>query len=221
MPVTFEDIMGPLSDGVKEYLETLRRKEIPVYPPPMPQYSDYRIREAQIKVAGFSMITTETVGKLEEMLQKHFGDKTLKTLEVCSGNAWWSKVLKLLGHTTTATDDWSGHWYGGETDRSTLAHPVERKDAVEAAKTSEDFDLLVVAWPCDVVAHDDVRTHMTYDIGKAWHSTKAGRPILYIGEGRYGCCASEKFFAHFMDVAQFYPWNFDGIHESVQLGYFS
>ena len=204
------------SKSAKRYLKQLERCEIPDVPPETDWMTDYAVRDAQIKLAGFSVITKPLVDKVDLLLKKFLGDKTLSVLEVCAGNAWWSKVLKDLGHYTMATDDYS--WEREGPTKLRVAHPVMDFEAVEAASSSERYDLLVMAWPCDVVANDEKKANMAYDILRAWEDVKPGRPVLYIGEGPGGCCASDKFFAHFRVLEYIFPFNYTGIHEQLALG---
>ena len=108
-------------------------------------------------------------------------------LEVMAGAGWLAKALSYHKVDIIATDDYS--WECRQHKAMIVVHPVEKIDGINAAEKYSDRDILIVSWP----PHDEASIH---HICKEWGNEK---PIVFIGEGDGGCCASDKFWEAFKE----------------------
>lgn len=140
-------------------------------------------RQRHISVRGYPSLTNENFMWMASQL----ADK--KVLEVGCGLGWIASELIELGVDITPTDLWPNqhnpYWKHEYFSRT----KIEQKDAVSAVK-EYDFDVLLMSWPC---YGDD----WAYD---ALCALSPGTDLLYIGEGREGCCATNAFFDKIDDL---------------------
>jgi len=118
---------------------------------------------------GWSIIDKQSL----ELIKNHIIGK--KTLEINCGKGFWTYCLRLLGCDILATDLFTQYssWV-----------TVEQLDAVSAVeKYNGERSVLLCSWP---------------DIGKEYAyeaiSRFTGDTIIYIGENKDGCCATDSFF---------------------------
>jgi hypothetical protein len=128
-------------------------------------------------------------------------------LEVMAGRGWLVQALREHGAQVIATDDFS--WREREKWEAPLVS-VLPMDAVDAATKYTEAEVLLCAWP-----------YMDDTLAKACAAWGSARPIVYVGEGSGGCCASDAFFQGFVDdkdgpVIELLTWW--GIHDGVYTG---
>ena len=124
-----------------------------------------------------------------------------------AGVGWLAGALHSHGIEIIATDDDS--WVRKHT-KAIQVYPVVKLDALDAIAAYPDAEILLMSWP-------PYEGKITVEIAHAWGSD---RPLVYIGEDKYGCNATDKFFALFretvsLDVPMMY-WR--GLHDRVQIG---
>jgi hypothetical protein len=107
-----------------------------------------------------------------------------------------------------ATDDFS--WEFTEKYKGLVFH-VLKEDRLEAIQNIE-ADILIISWP----HFDDERITEICDV---WGNEK---PVIYIGEGSWGCCAHESFFSRFETIEHpaFSMPSWEAIHDYVMIGKF-
>lgn len=126
------------------------------------------MRSFQIRHGMFAIVDAAWTKELAARLTG------MRVLEVMAGRGWLAKAMREHGVTWVATDDHS--WW-----QSSVAE-VEKLDAVEAVKTYRDqVDVLAVSWP---PYNDPIAERVI----AAWPH---GKPIIYIGEGAYGCTGTD------------------------------
>ena len=124
-----------------------------------------------------------------------------RVLEVMAGRGWLAKAMREHGIDWTATDDHS--WW-----EDTVTE-VEKLDAAQAVlRYRDEMDVLAFSWP---PLNDPVIERVVSE----WPRSK---PIVYIGEGQYGCTGTPKLHemleadrSVFIDMPR-YPRLADGVH---------
>lgn len=140
-----------------------------VHPDLPPVNWNNEMRTFQIQHGMFAIIDRTWTRDLAQ----HLTGK--RALEVMAGRGWLAKAMREHGITWTATDDHSW-WEDSITE-------VEKLDAVEAVLHYRDeVDVLVFSWP---PLNDPVIERVVSE----WPRSK---PIVYIGEGQYGCTGTPK-----------------------------
>ena len=118
---------------------------------------------------GYSIVDKHSL----ELIKNHIIGK--KTLEINCGKGFWTCCLRLLGCDVVATDliTQDSFWI-----------PVEQLDAVSAVeKYNDKCSVLLCSWP-------------DYNMDYAYEAIRrfTGDTIIYIGEDKCGCCATDSFF---------------------------
>lgn len=162
----------------------------------------YKARDSCTKVGMWAIITKQWTKKLA----KWIGNR--KCLEVMSGAGFLAKALKEHGVDIIATDDFS--WAKDQHRDMKLVCEVENIEGKEAVEKYSNRDILIVSWPPYQGNHINL-------ICDEWGNSK---PIIYIGEGEWGCCANDDFFSNYkegedlqIDIPQWY-----GIHDYLSVG---
>lgn len=129
-------------------------------------------------------------------------------IEVGAGSGFWAHQLRRVGVDVIATDL---HTALNNYRQKIGAHsPVIRMSAIEAIKAYPDRDVLAI-WPC----------YRRNWLEKAIDHMKPGQLLLYVGEGRGGCTATDGFFrktSHprvFDTVEEHYLAQWPGIHDNL------
>ena len=118
---------------------------------------------------GWSIIDEHSL----ELIKNYIIGK--KTLEINCGKGFWTFCLRLLGCDIVATDLFTQ-------DSSWVT--VEQLDAVSAVeKYNGECSVLLCCWP-------DYEKEYAYEA----ISRFTGTTIIYIGEKKDGCCATDSFF---------------------------
>jgi hypothetical protein len=133
-----------------------------------------------------------------------------RVLELMAGRGWLAKALAERGVPVTATDD--GSWQHLQAAADPLCD-VRRCDAVAAVRTfGSAADVLLVSWP----PRGDVA------ICQAAAVWGPDRPLIYVGEGRGGRNAPDRFFDAFqvLEGVTFSLKSWHSFHDSVQVGYY-
>ena len=131
-------------------------------------------------ITGYMNLSLETIDSLIPYIE----DK--KCLEICSGTGLFSYLLQEKGIDVTATD------IANEKDNNytplKCKHftDVKQMDGLEAIKKYE-ADILILAWP-------PYGEPIARDAAKAFFEKNPKGQILYVGEAKSGCTASDEFF---------------------------
>ena len=130
----------------------------------------FEMRMDFIHTFGFVFLTTEMVERMKE-----FGDM----LEVGAGSGYVASELQDAGVNIIPTNpnqfDYSENWQNEWTE-------IERLDAVSAIEKYPDRTVLI-SWPC-------YRSDWSTDVLNAVEN----QTVIYIGENRGGCTATDSFF---------------------------
>lgn len=129
-------------------------------------------------------------------------------LEVGSGLGLWARLLRDHGAAVVATDSSPGAAWSKADEYVGTYTAVESLDALDAIARYPDSDVLMIAWP-------------PYGTPMAAQALRAfkGERLVYIGEGRGGCCADDEFFRlldlewHWWRTTQIPQW--PGIHDAL------
>lgn len=134
------------------------------------------LQERYREIYGWSIIDEHSL----ELIKNHIIGK--KTLEISCGKGFWTYCLRLLGCDIIATD-----LFTQESSWIT----VEELDAVSAVKKyNGECSVLFCSWP-------DYEKEYAYEAVSKF----TGDTIIYIGEGKYGSCATKSFFDY---IDQYY-----------------
>jgi hypothetical protein len=118
---------------------------------------------------GYAIVDKDSL----ELIKNHIIGK--KTLEINSGKGFWTYCLRLLGCDIVATDLFR---------QDSFWIPVEQLDAVSAVeKYNDKCSVLLCSWP-------DNNMDYAYEALRKF----TGDTVVYIGEGKTGCCATNSFF---------------------------
>ena len=127
-------------------------------------------------------------------------------LEVMAGAGWLANALSAHGANVIATDlDARAKW--GK--RSTV-HPVKSLDALTAITRHPEAEILLVSWP----PYADKVIEL---LAEAWGSE---RPIIYIGEDRGGCTATEMFCMQLQITKSMKIPCWPSLHDEVMIGHY-
>ena len=198
----------------EEFINCLKRKEIPPAPPEgctltgnitdMSSMYQYEVMGAVRDFGMFAIVDQLWTTELANWI------KSRKCLEVMAGAGWLSKALQDNKINIIPTDN--GSW-DKIVERQIIS--IEKLSGLDAVKKYSDCDILIVSWP-------NYDREEICEICQKWGPTK---PIIYIGESMYGCTACDKFFDHFQVDSDFdeesipmISWT--GIHDRVQVGYY-
>lgn len=131
--------------------------------------SDFEAREQHIKEHGFVKVSDELVAALKPYCLG-------RVVEVMAGVGHLAAKLRAAGVTLEASDDFS--WHGARGWR-----PQTEVIKRHAADACVDADTVIMLWPYMDEGAADVAARM-----------KPGAALIYCGEGRGGCTASDDFF---------------------------
>ena len=193
---------------IKGYVKHIKQGTIPPYPPDgleqggypftfNPGY--YNVRSECISLGLWVVIDKIWTHKLAQWIGRR------KIIEIMAGGGWLAKALSFYGVDITATDNYSWNSNGSIGKQ----YPVKRMTAIKAARLPGD--ILLVSWP----PYEDKA------ICRACKVWGEGRPIIYIGEDKGGCNATDEFFEHFKTIKypDFGMVSWDGIHDRIKIGY--
>lgn len=136
-----------------------------------------------------------------QTLARHLQGK--RVLEVFSGTGWLAWALGQKGVNVLATDDYSWHF------PIPPKVPVQKMDAVQAVKRYRRWaNVLLMCWPPMGLAAE-----------RALEQWPPGRAVVYIGEPRGGCTASEGFFDLFVIDKVLHIDQWDGLHDYCFIGH--
>lgn len=181
----------------QKILEQLRNHQIPDAYPEADRYpllygpysldeGSFFIREDVIRYAGYSFVAYRWLRPLATWI----GNR--KCLEIMGGSGALSRGLQDCGVNIHCTDtfSWVENKYCWYENAWTT---VECIDAVEAIyRYGKDIDLLVCSWP---YTNDDCFYAL-----QAMREVNPSSMMIYIGEGKGGCTASDKFFDSMIPV---------------------
>jgi len=127
-------------------------------------------------------------------------------LEVCAGLALWAALIRGSGGNIVATDSFTSH--GTSSEKAFL--DVVHMDAVSAVLAYPDSQVLFLCWPGYAESY----------AGDALEEFQGDR-VVFIGEGRDGCTADDRFFdllAQFWEEVDFINLkHWPGIHDALFL----
>jgi hypothetical protein len=127
----------------------------------------------------------------------------VKTLEVMAGAGWLAKALRHYGVIIDAVDSLA--------HKHRLVTDVITADALEFVQQhGHHYGALIVSWP----TYNDA---IIETIALAWGNEK---PIYYIGEGMYGCTATDVFHTNFVVSRQWHIDSWDSIGDYLMKGYY-
>lgn len=148
----------------------------------------------------FAIVTRDWVNELARWI----GDR--KCLEIMAGAGWLAKALNEAGIDVIATDDLSWTYHAKPEKKHVF--PIENLNAITAVNTHQDADVLIVSWP-----------YMDNDVVEAIAAWGNEKPIVYIGEDKGGCTATDTFFDHFKENKVIYIPQWPGIHDFCAIGH--
>ncbi len=132
-----------------------------------------------------------------KIISEQFRNKTI--LELFAGAGWLSKVLREQGQTVIATDAYTQNHV---TD-------IEELNAVDAVKKyASQTDVLLLSWP----------PYTSEEAAKALALWPDDKPVIYIGEDKGGCCATDEFFDRFDEHSTHRIPQWPGIHDYLMIG---
>ena len=136
----------------------------------------YNIRSEYMK-HSFPILCHEFLVSLAHHLKKYRA-----VAEIAAGTGWLSYWLGIYGVELHSTTD-SKTWENGDGLLRHYLPLVKNHDAPAMVKAHPEVDLWILTWPyMDSLAFD------------VWKAMRPGQRLLYIGEGRGGCCADDSFF---------------------------
>ena len=184
-------------EEMQEVKELLLKKEIPDrYPESIekirqdPYKNDYYVNRFDfINISSFALISKKWVVPLAEYISAN------KCLEVMAGKGVLSKSLYDCGVNIKATDNYTWKWHrsgqnkgGQRLSLDELWFGVENMDCIEAIiKYGANMDFIICCWPpyqSDALYHALIKMR---DINPKCR-------LIYIGEGKGGCNAENRFF---------------------------
>lgn len=195
------------------YLQYINREKIPPHAPVNTSRLGYTFniesfldayyqRDELIQRGMYAVIDQNWTYQLAEWIGKR------RCLEIMAGAGWLSKALHEQGISIRASDDFSGDERHPKIKR---VFPVMKQSALEAVK-GHTYDVLIVSWP-----------YGDSTLAEACKEWGSNLPIVYIGEGSGGCCASDSFWDNFEEIdnlPDFELYSWPGIHDFVTIGYF-
>lgn len=132
----------------------------------------HAIRDFYTKYS-FPILSHEFLRDLKYITKTH---PFLSIHELNCGVGWLSFWMKKYGipiQESVDDNSWKHH---------NLLDCVQRKDSIQHVKEHPEADLFILSWPyMDSVAE------------RIWRAMQPGQCLLYIGEGGYGCTATEEF----------------------------
>jgi len=130
------------------------------------------------------------------------GERTC--LEVMAGAGWLAKSLSAHGVDLVATDlDVKAKW-----GKCPTVHPVKALDALTAIVQHPEAEVLLVSWP-------PYADPIIEQVAEVWGTE---RPIIYIGEAKGGCTATEVFCTQLHIVEKLEIPHWPGLHDEVMIG---
>lgn len=157
-----------------------------------------RLRPKAVSAYAWTITDPDTVHFVAE-----FSDGSI--LDPLAGNGYWGFLLKQLGVDVKSSDlsPYNNIWAKG------LWANVEELDGVKAAELHSKDRTLLLAWP-------PYERPIGLDIVRVF----PGDRIIYIGEGKGGCCGSDELFdelATWEQVTFHRPVQFEGIRDYVEV----
>jgi len=198
----------------EQFLDSVEKGIIPDYPP---QFDEDTFNSSFLSVTAKarSFCTKRGMWAIVDKqwtkeLAKWIDDR--KCLEIMAGVGWLSKALSNHGIDIIATDDSSWTTKGKRHENMSPVHPIEKLDAINAIKKYKERDILLVSWP----------PYTDETIVKCCDEWGYDKPIIYIGEGEGGCCATKSFWLRFKEadnVPRIELPKWGGIHDYIFVGY--
>lgn len=155
-------------------------------------------RQQRILEEGFPIITRES---LDELV-RYIGTDTV--FEVGAGTGYLARLLHDRGVIVSAVDSKEGRctrqqwWEEGRTPY----FPIDFIDATKLATLPGD--IVLMSWPC----YD---SNYAYEIAR---KLLPGQVLLYQGESRGGCCATNEFFDYLNYGNRFIRENLDDLEDA-------
>lgn len=159
----------------------------------------YRLRRSLVNKFAWAIPTTDAVQAIASFVPQS------KVLSIGAGTGYWEYLMAQIGLQVTAFDDKS--W--DQKFRRWEWYSVRRATHREARKLKYQNHALFLCWP--------------YMDNMAYHALRLfkGTRLIYIGEGRGGCTANDKFFDlleqawTLVDRISIPQWS--GIHDDLYL----
>lgn len=200
---------------VERFVEYVQRGDIPPEPPDIDRWY-YMVDKVTDYINYRHICTGLGMWAIVDMVwTKQLADwiNGRKVLEIMAGCGWLAKALTLHGMDIIATDNLS--WTERHCEPPKLSKPVyPAMIQAEAREAIAQYpaDVLICSWP-------PYKDRAIVRAMRAWGSE---RPVVYIGEGEWGCTAHDLFFKHFkpienqprIDLPQWW-----GINDRVEIGY--
>jgi hypothetical protein len=212
---------------IQQFVQSVRDNRIPSGPP-MPPGIKFRdnhqaetawarvdrnlewwVLRRECNVLGMWAIVNKIMARsLSDHIKIQCG-RNITVLEVMAGRGWLSKALRDCGLKIISTDNQS--WAGTHSFMPAVTSVITMGGKA-AVKKYSNADVMIMSWPPMKPAAGEII--------KAWGDK---RPVIYIGEGSYGCTATENFWNHFswgrpLDINGFFSW--PSIHDAVYMGYY-
>jgi len=193
---------------LEQYMEYIRKYEIPPEPPYMPRDSlyaeldHYKARDECTSRGLWTVIADTWVAQLAEWI----GER--KCVEVMAGAGWLAKALQNHNVDVWPTDNYS--WNQRHSKMQFLTG-VTQTNATAAVKSAKDAEILIVSWP------PYGGTAIVYACNE-WDDRGY---IVYIGEKQWGCNAPDSFFERFWipdDTPRIHLPQWPGLHDEIMIG---
>ena len=188
---------------IEQFMGYLDRGEVPprpFTPDSIKCMGGYEYRDQCTSRGMWALVDLEWTKELADIIG------STKCLEVMAGFGWLAKALKQHGVDIIATDDQT--WNGNRHSQGKPFDFVEKLEALDAIEKYKDAEILIMSWP----PYDD---DAACTIGEAWGNEK---PIIYIGENRGGCNATDEFHQCFQGKSDLSIPYWDGMHDYLQIG---
>lgn len=169
-------------------------------------FSSFQARQECTKMGMWAIIDKKWTRKLAKWINGR------KCLEIMAGAGWLANALNFHGVDIIATDDYS--WKDKQHKNMKMVYPIEEISGIKAVKKYNDRDILIISWP-------PYESEEICNVCNEWND----KPIIYIGEGIYGCCAPESFWKNFKEIEDNDPkikiprWY--GINDYLWIGYWN
>ena len=100
-------------------------------------------------------------------------------LEIGAGLGYWAKLLQDKNINIIPTDSFDEKWFNKNPSHT----KIFKYNAIDAIQKFQEASVLFICWP----PHKNT---MAFDAIKVWNGSK----LIYIGEGKFGCNATDGFF---------------------------